>query len=158
MIDNCSNYETQVQKLVEWCTKHYLVLNVKKTKEMIIDFRKKLANVADAISINEEPVEWVKQYKYLGIVFDNELKGNANTNLVIQKCKQRLHFIRILNNAHVDKKIICLFYRSTLESILNSSITTWYKKLTLADKNKLNKMDHLKISHPSFIWVVVFLT
>lgn len=34
------NYATQVQKFVEWCGENYLVLNVKKTKEMIIDFKK----------------------------------------------------------------------------------------------------------------------
>lgn len=138
--DDCRNYETQVRKFVEWCTDNYLVLNVKKTKEMIIDFRKKLTNAPDPISINGEPVERVKEYKYLGIVIDDELKGNANTNLVIKKCNQRLHFIRILNNVHVDKKIISLFYKSTLESILNFSVTTWYKKLTVSDKNKLNKI------------------
>ena len=33
-----------------------------------------------------------------------------------------------------------MFYKSTLESILIFSITTWYKKLTSADKNKLNKI------------------
>ena len=33
-----------------------------------------------------------------------------------------------------------MFYKSTLESILNFSVTTWYKKLTLSDKNKLNKI------------------
>ena len=125
--DDCRNYETQVQKFVEWCTENYLVLNVKKTKEMIIDFRKKFINVPDIISIDGEPVERVKQYKYLGIVIDDGLKGNANTNLVIKKCNQRLHFIRILNNVHVDEKIVSLFYKSTLESILIFSITTWYK-------------------------------
>lgn len=136
--DDCRNYETQVQKFVEWCSENYLILNVKKTKEMIIDFRRKPTNVPDAINIDGEPVERVKEYKYLGIVIDDELKGNANTNLVIKKCNQRLYFIRILNNVQVNKKIINLFYRSTLESILIFSISTWYKRLTLADKNKLN--------------------
>ena len=40
----------------------------------------------------------------------------------------------------LTKKIISLFYKSTLESILNFSVTTWYKKLTVSDKNKLNKI------------------
>ena len=116
--DDCRNYETQVEKFVEWCTENYLVLNVRKTKRIIIDFRKKkFINVLDIISIDEEPVEWLKQYKHLGIVIDEGLIGKANTNLVIKKCNQRLHFIRILNNVHVDEKIISMFYISTLEAI-----------------------------------------
>ena len=105
---------------------------------MIIYFRKKYINDPESIIIEGETVEHVNEYKYLGIVNDDELKGNVNTNIVMKKCNQRLHFIRILNNLQVDKQIISLFYKSTLESIITFSPTTWYKKLCLADKNKLN--------------------
>ena len=40
--DDCRNYENKVQKFVEWCTKNCLVLNVEKTKEMIIVLRWRL--------------------------------------------------------------------------------------------------------------------
>ena len=34
-------YREEVQRLVGWCKNNNLVLNISKTKEMIIDFRKK---------------------------------------------------------------------------------------------------------------------
>ena len=33
-------YHKQIQNFVNWCDKNYLCLNVSKTKEMCIDFRK----------------------------------------------------------------------------------------------------------------------
>ena len=39
--DQCSHYLTSVQSFVNWCDENYLQLNVTKTKEMVIDFRKK---------------------------------------------------------------------------------------------------------------------
>ena len=60
--------------------------------------------------------------------------------MVTQKCNQRLHFLRILNNVNVDKGIISPFYKSTVESIIHFSITVWYGKLTCKDKNKLGKI------------------
>ena len=135
--DNCEDYLTQVKAFIEWSKLNFLELNVKKTKEMIFDFRIKNKTVPDLITIEEESVERVRQYKYLGIVIDDELKGSFNTEMVKKKCNQRLHFLRVLNNIRVDKKIISLFYKSTLESVLNFSITAWYGKLTCKDKNTL---------------------
>ena len=34
-----SAYREEVEELAVWCSKHNLVLNIKKTKEMIVDFR-----------------------------------------------------------------------------------------------------------------------
>lgn len=107
---------------------------------MIIDYRTKKCRVPDPIVIDAEIVERVGEYKYLGFVIDDQLKGNANTSMVVKKCNQRLHFLRILNNLHIDKNIISLFYKSTIESILSFSLTTWYGKLTSGDKRKLNRI------------------
>ena len=41
---------------------------------------------------------------------------------------------------HIDKNIISLFYKSTTESIISFSLTTWYGKLTFGEKNKLKKI------------------
>lgn len=125
---------------VDWSKLIFLELNVKKTKEMIFDFRTKNKHVPDLLKIEEENVERVSQSKYLGFMIDDQLKGSVNTDMVARKCNQRLHFVRILRNLRVDKVIISLFYKSTLESVLSFSITAWYGKLTCKDKNKLGRI------------------
>lgn len=138
--DDCENFYAQVDFFVDWCKSNFLELNVKKTKEMIIDFRTKNQVTPDNIIINEETVERVDNFKYLGYVIDNQLKGKENTDLVFKKCNQRLHFMRLLNNLHIDRKIISLFYKSIIESVINFSLTTWYEKLRNKDKNRLNRI------------------
>ena len=39
--DNDSHHQQKVDRFVDWCKKNYLVLNVWKTQEMVIDFRQK---------------------------------------------------------------------------------------------------------------------
>lgn len=85
--------------------------------EMIFDFRTKNKHVPDLLKIEEENVERVSQHKYLGFMIDDQLKGSVNTDMVARKCNQRLHFVRILSNLRVDKVIISLFFKSTLESV-----------------------------------------
>ena len=50
----------------EWCSDNHLDLNVLKTKEMIIDFRRNSA-VLPKLSINGTEVDIVEEYTYLGI-------------------------------------------------------------------------------------------
>ena len=138
--DDSTNYLAQVDNFVEWCKDNYLDLNGKKTKEMIIDFRTSKKLVPDQIKLGTEYVDRVCEYKYLGIVIDDKLRGSINNQLVYKKCNQGLHFLRVLRNLRVDNTILTLFYRSVIESVLCFSITVWYGRLTNKDKRKLNKI------------------
>ncbi|XP_071944816.1 uncharacterized protein [Antedon mediterranea] len=60
-----SNYRNQVKRVVDWCNENNLFLNVSKTKEMVVDFRKSL-NVKYPIFINGISVEFVEEFKFLG--------------------------------------------------------------------------------------------
>lgn len=56
--DNASAYREEVQRLMVWCTENNLALNIKKTNEIIIDFRKK-QDVHTTLHFNREMVERV---------------------------------------------------------------------------------------------------
>ena len=128
-----------MEDFVKWCDSNYLNLNVKRTKGMIVDFRKEQTE-ALPIVIKSENVERVSEYKYLGFVIDDKLTGTANTKLVYSKCIKRVHYLRILRNIKVDRKIITLLYKSVVESVLCFSLTLWYGALNLRDKSKLRKI------------------
>ena len=61
-----------------------LVLNVKKTKEFIVDFRRS-DSVHESIVIKVEVVERVSDYKYLGVIFDENLDWIKNSKKVQNK-------------------------------------------------------------------------
>ena len=113
---------------------------MKKTKEMVVDFRTGNKYVPDQIKLGTDYVDRVGEYKYLGIVIDDKLRGSVNNQLVYKKCNQGLHFLRVLRNLRVDNTILTLFYKSVVESVLCFSITIWYGRLTKKDKSKLNKI------------------
>ena len=73
-------YHKQIEKLVNQCVKNYLYLNVSKTKEMCIDFRKN-QRCPKPVYITEEAVERVETYKYLGMVFESKLNWKENITL-----------------------------------------------------------------------------
>ena len=68
-IEDLSNsdsvYFSKVHKFSAWCKENYLDLNIVKTKEMVVDFRKNPPPVPELI-IDDVAVERVAEYRYLG--------------------------------------------------------------------------------------------
>ena len=74
-----SIYFDEVQNFSQWCKSNFLDLNVKKTKELLIDFRTNPTPVPELL-IDGSVVERVTEYKYLGTILDHKLNFDANTN------------------------------------------------------------------------------
>ena len=65
-------YKEEVRELAVWCQDNNLSLNVSKTKEMIVDYRKRLAKQAP-ININRAVVERGESFKFIGVIITNKL-------------------------------------------------------------------------------------
>ena len=65
-------YREEVRELAVWCQDNNLSLNVSKTKELIVDYRKRRAKQAP-ININRAVVERVESFMFLGVHITNEL-------------------------------------------------------------------------------------
>ena len=118
--------------------RHNLHLNVQKTKEIIIDFRRGDVNHTP-LFIHEQAIEHVHEYKYLGTLIDDKLRFNKNTNAVHSRANQRMFFLRKLKKFNVDRTILHLFYQSIIQSVLLFNLICFYGNLTQADKTKLER-------------------
>ena len=93
---------------MNWYNKNYLYLNVSKTKEMCIDFRKN-KRCPKPVYIKGETVERVETYKYLGVVFDSKLNWNENINSVLKKVNTRMYCLRKLRSFGVNSGMSVTF-------------------------------------------------
>jgi hypothetical protein len=110
-------YLQEVDKFTTWCKDNYLDLNMKKTKEMIIDFRRQPDSIPD-LFIDGTKVERVEEYRYLGTIIDNKSVFNSNTDAIHKKCQPRLYCLQKLRSLNVNHHVMCAFYRCFLESVL----------------------------------------
>jgi hypothetical protein len=65
-------YRDEVRELAVWCQDNNLCLNVSKTKELIVDYRKRRSEQAP-ININGVVVERVESFKFFGVHITNKL-------------------------------------------------------------------------------------
>ena len=137
--NNEDKYRQEINSIVHWCDENNLILNVSKTKELIIDFKKNKSPIEPLI-INEKEVEIIDVFKFLGVYVTNDLSWHMNCSNIYKKCRQRIYFLRQLASFNVNKNILLNFYRGIIESILTSSIIIWYGRITYEDLEKLNSI------------------
>ena len=135
-----SEYRDQVNKLISWCSDNNLELNVNKTKEMIVDFRRKKSSPPSPLVIDGRTVEIVQHFKFLGSTISSNLKWELNVVNIVKKAQQRLYFLRRLRSFGLTTQVMLNFYRAVIESVLTFSISVWFGSITQKDTLRLNRV------------------
>jgi hypothetical protein len=108
--NNDTAYREQVRDLTVWCQDNNLSLNVIKTKEMIVDYRKKRTEHTP-ILINRAVVEPVESFKFLGVHITNKLTWSKT---VVKRARQNLFPLRrqkIWHGSSDPQKVLELHHR-----------------------------------------------
>ena len=108
-----------------WCQDNNLSLIVSKTKELIVDYRKRRSEQAP-INIDGAVVERVESFKFLGVHMTNKVSWSKHTKTVVKRVRQHLFPLRRLKRLGMGPQILKRFYSCTIESILTGCITAWY--------------------------------
>uniref|UniRef100_A0A3P9AUA1 Reverse transcriptase domain-containing protein n=1 Tax=Maylandia zebra TaxID=106582 RepID=A0A3P9AUA1_9CICH len=131
-----SAYRDEVERLSSWCKDNNLLLNTKKTKELIIDYRRHKTEIQPLI-ISDDCVERVADFRFLGVSIEGNLSWSVNTSELLKKTQQRLYFLRVLRKNNITQRLLVSFYRASIESILTYCIGIWYASCTVAQRKAL---------------------
>lgn len=161
--NSLSEYFSFIEQLKSWFDSSFLELNVQKTKEICLDKRTRGdSSLVQPVIINNETVEQVHSFKYLGIVLDVNLNFSTHVDTICRKANQRLYLLRKLRSFGVQKQILQTVYKSLVESILSFSMIAWYGNLLAKDKTRLlrivgqaNKIIGIRQNQPSLIYQTV---
>ncbi|KAK1798222.1 hypothetical protein P4O66_000716 [Electrophorus voltai] len=116
-------YLEEIKHLENWCQENNLLLNVSKTKELIVDCSKKQERHYQPVRISGTTVERVDSFRYLGVHISQDLSWSRHTNSLAKKARQRLYHLRRLRDFKLPSKVLRNFYTCTIESILTGNIT-----------------------------------
>lgn len=98
-----SAYREEVAQLVNWCKDNNLSLNITKTKEMIVDFRR--TQVAHSpLHINGSIVERVSNIKFLGVHLTDDLSWSLNNTHLTGRA-QHWHITSISTTMHLAPQL-----------------------------------------------------
>ncbi len=106
-------YLDEVERLTSWCQDNCLSLNVSKTKQLIVDFRKRHLLPYTPLMISGTHVERVSSFKYLGVNISEDLTWTTHIQTQVKKARQRLYHLRQLRKFRVSLAILKTFYTGT---------------------------------------------
>ncbi len=136
-------YLDEVERLTSWCQDNCLSLNVSKTKELIVDFRKRQHWPYTPLMISGTPVERVSSFKYLGVNISEDLTWTAHIQTQVKKARQRLYHLQQLRKFRVSPEILKTFYSGAIESVLTQCISVWYGNSSNQDCKALQRVVRL---------------
>ena len=139
MNDDDSSYLQETDSFVDWCDANFLELNVSKTKEMLIDFRKDITTPPPTV-INGKEIDRVTSYKYLGITLNSSLSWSESTDLLMKKLNTRMYCLRKLKSFDVNSQLLQLFYTSVIGSVLSFGLVCWGGNVSKTDKDRLDRV------------------
>ena len=123
----------------KWTDKKQMLLNVKKTKNIIFNFSKNLQFSTD-IQLGDETIETVSEAKLLGTTITDNLSWNKNTSILVRQGNVRMQFLhkasKFTNNIRDLKQI----YISQIRSKLEQSAVVWHSSLTQKNENDLERV------------------
>ncbi len=141
--DDEAAYLDEVERLTSWCQDNCLSLNVSKTKELIVDFRKRQQRPYTPLMISGTPVERVSSFKYLGVNISEDLTWTTHIQTQVKKARQRLYHLRQLRKFRVSPAILKTFYSGAIESVLTQCISVWHGNSSNQDCKALQRVVRL---------------
>ncbi len=117
-------YLDEVERLTSWCQDNCLSLNVSKTKELIVDFRKRQQGPYTPLMISGTPVERVSSFKYLSGNISKDLTWTAHIQTQVKKARQRLYHLR-QRKIRFSPAILKTFYSGAIEHLLAQCISVF---------------------------------
>ena len=128
------NIQKDIKTMEQWATDHGLSFNAKKTKAMF--FTNKKGIVKPKLYINGEEIEYVKEFKYLGVILDDKLSWRKHINHVANKATGT--FMQCQNMMGktwgLSPKITRWTYTSLIRPILSYGSMIWLKGTTQTSK------------------------
>ena len=86
--------QRNIKKVKDFCNKWGLVINTDKSKIMTFSKTGRLANNKFKFNIDNDELEYVKQYKYLGVIFSSNGKFSAAEKTLSMKANRALFSIK----------------------------------------------------------------
>ena len=119
--NSLAEYFLQLGLLNSCFKESFLDVNILKLKELVFDSREEKEQ-SFSVTTDQQSMEVVSSFKYLGTVVDSKLSFNDNVVYVYKKEQQRLHLSRRLRRFGVGRHDLESVYRCLLQSVLSVNI------------------------------------
>jgi hypothetical protein len=126
-----------INQAVQWIDDNNMIINSKKTKELVISF-KKTPPVVPTISVKGQQIERVTETKLLGLRITSDLRWDSHIDYIYKKASSRLYFLKHLRRSGLSRSDLSIYYKTVIRSVMEYAAPAWYTSTTQSQRAKLN--------------------
>ena len=142
--------QRQMHETVEYANRNDMKINYKKTKTMLFNPCRSL-DFHPGIDVLGNKIEYVEQFRLLGLIITPDLKWTANTNHLVSKAFKRLWILRRLKNLGANRNSLLDIYTKQIRCITELAVPVWQGSLTLREKAQFERVQrcaaHIILGH-----------
>ena len=112
-------------------------LNEKKTKQIMFNRDKQFTT---DVKLKDESLEVVDEVKLLGVVINQDLKWDSNTNYLILKANKKMRMLHMAAKFTRNREHLIQIYKTFIRSCLEFSSNVWHSSLTKENREDLERV------------------
>ena len=145
-----SKMQAAGDSIVKWSEENKTKLNTKKTKEMVISFKRTPTEVPP-LTLNNTIIDRVSTFKLLGVLLTDTLSWDENTNALLAKSAPRIYYLKQLRRSGMEDVDLLVFYKAIIRPVLEYACPVWHPGLTKAQSDIIEGIQRrsLRIIYPS---------
>ena len=118
--------QSSLNKINAWCNINGFKMSINKSAALL--FTKKRKNKQVSLILNNQTIEVKHQFKYLGIIFQENGLYNAHFRYVHDKCLKRINLLRMLKGTSwgVSKDPLLCIYRALIRPIIEYGMEIYF--------------------------------
>ena len=141
-----SNIKSQnyLDKLSIWTQGNLMKLNADKSKYMVVNFTENF-RFNTRLSLERKTLEEVNETRLLGVVINNKLTWNSNTENIVKKAYKRMMILHNLFQFGLPVEEMVNIYVLYIRSILETSAVVWHSSITKKERMEIERVQKVAI-------------
>ena len=134
----------KLKNIQMWLEINKLSLNVKKTKLMIFHHKQEnIENLIPQLKLNEQIIEWVKEFNFLGLTIDQHLTWNEHQQKISYKISRLLGIMCKLKR-FLPQQVLRILFNSLILPHLQYCLLSWGFKSDRLFKLQIDSLNSKK--------------
>ena len=140
------NFNTQsyLDNISEWTDDNLMKLNREKSKYMVINFTDNY-QFNTRLSLDENLLQQVTEERLLGVLINDRLTWESNTDFIVKKAYKRMIMLHKLFEFGLPQEEMINIYILYIRSVLESSAVVWHSSLTQADQMAIERVQKVAL-------------
>ena len=144
--ESSNSLVTLMKEFEEFSIRNKMKINTNKTKVMKFTRAKSLDFPLEVSFSDGKLLEEVESFKILGVIVNNSLKWDDNTDYICSKARKKLWLLRNMKKSGLSEGELLDAYKKEIRSLLELAVPVWHSGLTVEQTQKIERVQKLALA------------